>query len=343
MNNWFQKQWSIYSVWHILLIPLSWIFLVIISVRKSLYSLGWVKSTRLSVPVIVIGNITVGGTGKTPVVIWLAEQLQLAGFKPGIISRGYGGTSKLATQVFANSNPMLVGDEPVLITKRTACPLFVGANRAAAGQALLQANPQCNVIISDDGLQHYALQRDVEIALVNSNLQFGNQHLLPAGPLREKISRLASVDAIIDSASILECKSTIEFPVKGNVLPPIFNMQLYGEIFESIDGSRMAQAARYFSDKNLVAIAGIGNPERFFNQLTNLGLQFERKVFADHYAFTAQDLMQFSGKTILMTEKDAVKCSTISIADAWYLPVTATVSNSNQASLITFILHKIEN
>ncbi len=332
MNSWFQKQWSSYSLWHLLLLPLSWIFLVIISVRKSLYRLGWLKSTRLSVPVIVVGNITVGGTGKTPLVIWLAEQLQLAGFTPGIISRGYGGTSNLATTVFSDSNPEQVGDEPVLVAKRTACPMFVGANRVAVGQALLQENPQCNVIISDDGLQHYALQREIEIALVNSNSQFGNQLLLPAGPLREKLSRLQSVDAIVDSGN-------------GSVIDvlqvPTFNMALQGGYFESVDDSKAKQPAGYFAEKNLVAIAGIGNPERFFNQLSDLGLQFERKAFADHHAFTAQDLMQFSGKTILMTEKDDVKCSTFTTHDAWCLPVTATISASSQTSLITLILKKL--
>jgi tetraacyldisaccharide 4'-kinase len=337
MNNWFQKQWALYSLWHILLIPLSWIFLVIISVRKSLYNLGWLTSTGLSVPVIVVGNITVGGTGKTPFVIWLAEQLQLAGLKPGIISRGYGGSSKLATAVFANSHPQLVGDEPVLIVRRTACPMFVGTDRVAAGQALLQANPQCNVIISDDGLQHYALQRDIEIALVNSNSQFGSQFLLPAGPLREKRSRLQSVDAIVDSGN--GAALTVAF--KEVRQAPIFNMTLQGECFESVNGSETKQPASYFATKNLVAIAGIGNPERFFNQLSGLGLQFERKAFADHHAFTKQDLMQFSGKTILMTEKDAVKCSTLATSDTWYLPVAAAINASNQTSLITLILQKL--
>lgn len=336
MNNWFQKQWSSYGLWHILLIPLSWIFSVIINVRKYLYSLGWLESTRLSVPVIVVGNITVGGTGKTPMVIWLADQLKLAGFTPGIISRGYGGTSKLATAVFANSNPQQVGDEPVLIAKRTACPMFVGASRAVAGQALLKANPQCNIIISDDGLQHYALQRDVEIVLINSSLQFGNQLLLPAGPLREKLSRLQCVDAIVDSGRGADFGYLFK-----DELPPVFNMQVQGENFESLDGSKPTQAAGCFSNKNIIAIAGIGNPERFFNQLSALGLQFDRKVFADHYQFIAQDLTQFLGKTILMTEKDAVKCSALTTTDAWYLPITATINDSRQVSLITLILQKL--
>jgi tetraacyldisaccharide 4'-kinase len=337
MNNWFQKQWSSYTLWHILLVPFSWIFLAVISVRKSLYRLGWLKSTCLSAPVIVVGNITVGGTGKTPLVIWLAEQLQLAGFKPGIISRGYGGTSKLAPAVFASSNPLQVGDEPVLIARRTACPMFVGANRVEAGQALLQGNPQCNVIISDDGLQHYALQREIEIALVNSNIQFGNQLLLPAGPLRENLSRLQSVDAIVDSGNGVAFDVNFKLAMQA----PMFNMTLQGEHFKSINEPETKQPASYFADKNLVAIAGIGNPERFFNKLSGLGLQFERKAFADHHVFTEQDLMQFSGKTILMTEKDAVKCSTFTSSDAWYLPVVALLSGPNQASLITLILQKL--
>ncbi|MDI1310260.1 MAG: tetraacyldisaccharide 4'-kinase [Methylotenera sp.] len=337
MNNWFQKQWSTYSLWHILLIPLSWIFLVVISVRKTLYKVGWLKSTGLSVPVIVVGNVTVGGTGKTPFVIWLAEQLQLAGYKPGIISRGYGGKSKLATPVFANSDPQLVGDEPVLISKRTTCPMFVGTNRVAAGQALLQENPQCNVIISDDGLQHYALWRNVEIALVNSNSRFGNQRLLPAGPLREKLTRLRLVDAIVDSGKGAAFVNTF----KEAKQTPIFNMSLQGELFESVDGSGAKQPVSYFADKKLVAIAGIGNPERFFDQLSDLGLQFERKPFADHHAFTKHDLMQFAGKTILMTEKDAVKCSAFTTNDSWCLPVAATISSTNQASLAKLILQKL--
>jgi tetraacyldisaccharide 4'-kinase len=214
--------------------------------------------------------------------------------------------------------------------------MFVGASRAVAGQALLKANPQCNIIISDDGLQHYALQRDVEIVLINSSLQFGNQLLLPAGPLREKLSRLQSVDAIVDSGRGEDFGNLFK-----DELPPVFNMQVQGENFESLDGSQPTQAAGCFTNKNIIAIAGIGNPERFFNKLSALGLQFESKVFADHYQFIAQDLTQFLGKTILMTEKDAVKCSALTTTDAWYLPITATINDSSQVSLITLILQKL--
>jgi len=335
--NWLQKQWLKPSIWHLLLIPLSWIFGCISTIRKALYEFGWLKSLALSVPVIVIGNIHVGGTGKTPLVIWLAEQLKLAGYQPGIISRGYGGNVKQVTQVFANSNAQEVGDEPVLIVKRTNCPMFVNANRVLAGQALLDAYPECDVILSDDGLQHYRLQRNFEIAVVNASaMRNAKPWLLPAGSLRESIGRLLTVNAIVDSSA-----SDAEIHLKG-LLPQVFNMQLFGDTFKSVVGSQSEKSARDFIGKQLIAIAGIGNPERFFNQLSGLGLQFERKVFADHHAFSALDLAAFSGRTILMTEKDAVKCQSLTITDAWYLPVTAVVSSSNKVSLTALLLNKLK-
>ncbi|NOT65183.1 MAG: tetraacyldisaccharide 4'-kinase [Methylotenera sp.] len=343
MNSWLQKQWASYSLWHILLIPLSWIFSAIVYIRAKLYKTGWLKSTRLSVPVIVIGNINVGGTGKTPLVIWLAEQLQQQGYTPAIISRGYGGSTKLVAEVFGNSNPAEVGDEPVLIAKRTHCPMFVGANRVAAGQALLQAHPQCNVIISDDGLQHYRLQRNVEIALINSSqLIKSNLQLLPAGSLREKITRLQYVDAIVDSALQAAPIGALQTPL-FNV--QLFNMQLQGDIFVNLADTQSKQPASYFAGKStnqtIVAIAGIANPERFLKKLTELGLQFEQQVFADHHAFTAQDLAPFANKIILMTEKDAVKCYSFATPNVWYLPVAATVTGS--ASLVTLVLKQLRN
>ncbi|MDP1659386.1 MAG: tetraacyldisaccharide 4'-kinase [Methylotenera sp.] len=337
MGNWLQKQWLQYTAWHILLLPLSWFFGFVTFVRRLLYRAGWLKSFRLSVPVIVVGNINVGGTGKTPLVIWLVEQLKSEGFNPGIISRGYGGANKKFAEVFANSNPAEVGDEPVLIAKRTNSPMFVGADRVTAGQALLKAHPECNVIVSDDGLQHYRLKRDFEIALVNSNLRFGNQLLLPAGPLREKVAKLQSVDAIVDSGSA----DDFGLSLKDGMQSPVFNMQLQGDAFESLGGVEIKQYPSYFSDKSIVAIAGIGNPERFFSQLSAMGLRFERKAFTDHHAFTKQDLAQFADKTILMTEKDAVKCQLFTTVDAWYLPVTAVLGKSTERSLITLIMQKL--
>jgi tetraacyldisaccharide 4'-kinase len=338
MANWLQKQWLTPTIWHIFLIPLSWIFNLISGVRKALYKTGCLKSYALSVPVIVVGNINVGGMGKTPLVIWLAEQLKLAGYQPGIISRGYGGSAKQVTEVFANSNPRQVGDEPVLIVKRTHCPMFVNANRLLAGQSLLNAHPECDVILSDDGLQHYRLQRDVEIVVVNSSAMQGSKlWLLPAGPMREKVDRLQTVDAIVDIGTA----SAFDFHLHGS-LPPVFNMQLQGDVFESLDDAKVKKPTSDFARKPLVALAGIGNPERFFNHLSSLGLQFERKVFADHHSFTVEDLAQFSGKTILMTEKDAVKCQALTITDAWYLPVTAAVMSPTKNSLIALLASKLK-
>jgi len=338
MSSWLQKQWLAPTVWHIFLIPLSWIFSLLSSLRKALYAAGWLKSEALSIPVVVVGNISVGGTGKTPLVIWLAEQLKMAGYRPGIISRGYGGSARLATEVHENSDPKQIGDEPVLIVRRTHCPMFVNANRLLAGQALLKSYPECNVILSDDGLQHYRLQRDVEIAVINSGLMYGNKlWLLPAGPLREKATRLATVDAIVENYM----PSALDLNLKV-CLPPVFSMQLHGEIFESLEDGRVKKHASDFLGKPLVAIAGIGNPDRFFNQLTRLGLQFDRKVFADHHAFIAKDLKEFLGKTILMTEKDAVKCQSFTTNDAWFLPVTATLIGPDSSTLITLLLNKLK-
>lgn len=334
MRNWFQKQWLTITFWHILLIPLSWLFGAIVYVRRTLYQIGILKSVRLNVPVIVVGNISVGGTGKTPMVIWLANTLKQQGYQPGIISRGYGGRAKQVTEVFAHSNPQQVGDEPVLITKRTACPMFIGADRVSAGKALLAAHPNCNVMISDDGLQHYRLARDMEIALINSKDGFGNRLLLPAGPLREKIARLQTVDAIVDSAN----EPSLHFAKK---LPQKFNLKLQGDIILPVNGVASGQHVEFFKHKKLVAIAGIGKPARFFNQLSSMGLHFESISFADHHQYSADDLLIFAGKTLLMTEKDAVKCHGFALNDAWFLPVTAKVTSPDGASLIALLQAKL--
>ncbi len=335
MHRWIEKQWTTFTYWHIVLLPLAGLFFLVIHLRQWLYNIAWLNSTRLIVPVIVVGNISVGGTGKTPMVLWLVEQLQKAGYMPGIISRGYGGVPQEAEAVFAHSNPQLIGDEPVLLAKRSACPVFVGVDRVFAARALLQANPQCNVIVSDDGLQHYALQRDIEIALVDTVRQFGNRCLLPAGPLRENVSRLQSVDAVIVCGGDERVTSSA---VLGS---RVFGMQLKGDMLRSLADDKIAKPASHFADKKLIAIAGIGNPQRFFDLLTALGLSFETMAFVDHYAFSAQDFTQFSGKTILMTEKDAVKCQKFLTVDAWYLPVTATLSSTMKTELLTLILQKL--
>ncbi len=327
MQAWFQQQWQTKSLAHLLLVPMSWLFLAITTVRRFLYRVRILSSYHLAVPVIVVGNITVGGTGKTPFVIYLAEQLKLAGYTPGIISRGYGGSQ--TGQVFADSAPYMTGDEPVLMAKRTACPVWVNPDRVAAGQALLQAYPQCDVIISDDGLQHLRLQRDIEIVLVNAQA-LGNQYLLPAGPLRESVSRLSSVSYIVNSGEQA-------LPIAVMDLPPQYHMQVYGDVFQSLTGGQ-TQHATLFKDKPISAIAAIGHPERFFSALTALGLKFERKVFPDHHPFKLQDFVDVLTHTIIMTEKDAVKCQSLPLTDAWYLPVTAEVTATHAQSLPSAVI-----
>lgn len=325
MAEWLQKQWKGYSIWHLILLPMSLVFFFLSTARKHLFRIGMLSSCKLSVPVIVVGNISVGGTGKTPLVIWLAEQLKQKGFKPGIVSRGYGGSANEVMEVFAHSSPSFVGDEPLLIAKRTQSPVFVGANRVVAGEALLKAHPEVNVIISDDGLQHYSLQRDIEIAVVDAERAFGNGFLLPAGPLREAKSRLNEVDAIVMT------KANQQAAMKMDFLSPVFEMELAGDAFVSLFDGETQQKSNYFNNKPLAAIAGIGNPKRFFDALMKMGLVFEQKSFADHYAFEPQDLLPLVGKTILMTEKDAVKCERFARANAqydiWMLPVSAKIDN----------------
>lgn len=329
MANWLQKQWLGFTFWHILLMPLSWVFGVVVIARKWLYKTNWLKSVRLSAPVIIVGNINVGGTGKTPLVIWLTEQMQSAGYKPGIISRGYGGNAQQVTEVLASSNPFEVGDEPVLIAMRTSCPVFVSANRVEAGRALLAAHPECNVIISDDGLQHYRLQRDIEIIVYDSVKGFGNGALLPAGPLRESKNRLKTVDAVVSNGSVVNN----ELPL---TVKPI-EMQLESTDFYNALNNRIKSDAQAFVGQKVLAIAGIGNPMRFFNQLRRIGLGFQSQSYSDHHAFTAEDFKGVEADVIVMTEKDAVKCRSFASSNFWVLPVNAVIKND----LLMIILNKL--
>lgn len=334
MADWLQKQWLIFTLWHLLLVPLSWVYGVVTYVRRSLYKKGWLNSYRLNVPVIVVGNINVGGTGKTPLVIWLAEQLKVAGYTPGIISRGYGGTVKDIQPVSPQSNPQEVGDEPVLIARQTRCPVFVSQNRVAAGHALLKKYPECNVVISDDGLQHYRLKRDVEIAVVDGVKGFGNGALLPAGPLRESIARLHEVDAVVSNGNVTH----ITIDLSNDGIAPI-EMRLASGSFYNLVDHHLKANAQDFVDKQVLAIAGIGNPERFFQQLNSLGLNFQSQAFPDHHAFQPQDFKQVTADVVVMTEKDAVKCQLFAQSNYWVLPVVAVINEA----LIQVVLNKLQN
>ena len=301
------------ALFYLILVPLSWLFGGLVALRRGLYKRGILQSQALTVPVIVVGNINLGGSGKTPVVMWLVQQLKQCGYKPGVISRGYGVNVTAPISVNANSQASEVGDEPLLIFKRCACPVFVSPNRVQAGQNLLKAHADCNVIISDDGLQHYRLKRDVEIAVVNGDALEG-AYLLPAGPMRESSRRLNEVDAIVFNG-----KKTLD---------SAFEMQLTGAQFYNLQNSNLKAKAADFVGKNVKAIAGIGKPERFFEHLRNLGLTFAGISFDDHHAFSAADLAKLNCDALIMTEKDAVKCHEFAQAHHWVLPVEANIDKA---------------
>jgi tetraacyldisaccharide 4'-kinase len=296
------------------LLPLAGVFGVLSALRRGLYRVGVLRREALPVPVIVVGNVAVGGSGKTPVVAWLAGALRAAGHVPGIISRGYGASVAGVTLVTADSDPHTCGDEPVLLARITDCPLAVGADRPAAARALLQAHPECSVIISDDGLQHYRLQREVEVVVVDQ-ATLGNGWLLPAGPLREPLRRLDGVDLIIAHGPLARQFEPV----------PMVQMVLEGDQLRRLVGDDEWRALTDFRARRVHAIAGIGRPERFFQQLRDAGLEVVPHAFADHHRFRPEDLDFAPGEVKIMTAKDAVKCRSFASADVWELPVVARI------------------
>lgn len=299
-------------------LPLTGLFSLLAKVRRGLFRIGLVQAKGLPVPVIVVGNIAVGGSGKTPVVAWLSVQLRAAGYVPGIVSRGYGASVAGVTLVTVDSDPKTCGDEPVLLAQMTDCPVAVGPDRPAVARALLKAHPECSVIISDDGLQHYRLPRDVEIVVVDEAM-LGNRWLLPAGPLREPLSRLDRVDLIIAHGPLSEVLT------QRLASLPVVAMQLEGERVRRVVGNREWRALADFRGQRIHAVAGIGRPERFFQQLRDAGLEVVPHIFADHHRYSRDDLDFAAGEVKIMTAKDAVKCRSFASADVWELPVTARI------------------
>lgn len=317
MDKWLQKQWYRISIWHLLLWPVSLLFRLLLAIRRLCYGLGLFKTVRLPVPVIVVGNLTVGGTGKTPLVIWLAQFLRAEGYNPCVISRGYGGRAVSPQSVSAATDPSLVGDEAVLLAQRLRCPVWVGADKAAVARALLTARPDCNVILSDDGLQHYHLHRDIEIVVVDGLRRFGNGMLLPAGPMREPQARLRNVDAVVINGGQAQLPDRMPGAQEHE-----YAMQLAGSTFYRLDDNTSSAQANDFRNKQVHAVAAIGHPTRFFDHLRTLGLQVVEHAFPDHHAYRPQDLQIAGAEVILMTEKDAVKCTTFNMQNIWFLPVT---------------------
>jgi tetraacyldisaccharide 4'-kinase len=296
-----------------LLWPLSLLYRVVSGARRFAYRAGWRRAERAPVPVVVVGNITAGGTGKTPIVRALVAALAARGFHPGIVSRGYGSRRSAARIAAPGAAPEVVGDEPAMLAG-DGFPVAVGARRIEAVRALLQAHPGIDVIVSDDGLQHYALDRDVEIAVIDAERRFGNGLQLPAGPLREPVSRLRDVDAIVWRGS-----GTRAVDVGSRAA--VFEVAAESAPLRSVLDPQRTLDVVALRGLEVQAVAGIGDPERFFAQLRALGLTPVCHAFPDHHRFKAGDLEWRGASAIVMTEKDAVKCRAFADARTWFLPL----------------------
>ena len=319
-RSWYQKHWLASPVsW--ILAPLTLIFWGLSGLRRRAYALGIKKTTRLQVPVIVVGNLSVGGNGKTPLVIRLAQWLKQEGYRPGVVSRGYGGSAETYPVVVdKDSTQDTVGDEPVLMRQHLGCPLVVDPKRPR-GAAYLQQHFKCDVIICDDGLQHYALGRDIEIVVVDGVRRFGNGCLLPMGPLREGTNRLQSVDFVISNG--------------GDVIDGEHLMALEPGRLVNVKYANQSMSLQGLK-KPVSAIAAIGNPDRFFNLLKSKQVRLKQCIsFADHHQFTEGEIPH---ETVLMTEKDAVKCKKIASDDWWYLPVNAKLTEQFRQQFLAKLL-----
>jgi len=317
------QAWYHGSPWLQLLRPLSYLFQWRVVQRRKRYLDGRRAAWRAPVPLIVVGNITVGGVGKTPLVARLAQLLIAQGYRPGIISRGYGSQAPYYPfAVDASQSAKVCGDEPLMLARRTGCPVVIAADRCAAARHLL-ANYDCNLLLSDDGLQHYALARDVEIAVVDGQRRLGNRLCLPAGPLREPVQRLTTVDFVVING--------------GEALPGVADsvpMTLKPGDLVNLCTGQLLPAAGLVAQGEVDAVAGIGNPERFFSTLRSLGYHFRPHRFADHHAYRPQELSFNEELPVIMTEKDAVKCVAFAKQNYWYLKVDAHLPRSFDEALL---------
>jgi tetraacyldisaccharide 4'-kinase len=321
-SHFWMRVWQKRGILAILLLPFSLLFRLVVCLRRQAYAGRLLPSVRLPVPVIVVGNIFVGGTGKTPLTIWLVDVLRRAGFSPGVISRGYGGRHSEPQTVGPNSPPGAVGDEPLLIHTQARCPVVVGKKRVAAAQSLLSQYPEVNILISDDGLQHYALQRQMEIVVFDGR-GAGNGWMLPAGPLREPLTRRRDITVV----------NSLNFPAPGNFIysPDIFLLRLTGEMAEQLCDARrqipLASLPTLTRERQpeIVAVAGIGHPLRFFTLLRSHHLRFTEHPLPDHYPYTDNPFDKIAADIILITEKDAVKCrqaeAIVKDERIWVVPV----------------------
>ena len=307
--TWLERAWYSTSAWVWPLLPLAGLFCLVVQVRRAAYRGGVLLSHNLPVPVIVVGNLTVGGTGKTPLVIWLSQFLLGLGFQPGIVIRGYRGeASRWPLLVGQDSDPGEVGDEAVLLARRTRCPVMAGPQRTLSGQRLIERFG-CDIIVSDDGLQHYPLSRDLEILVIDGQRRFGNGHCLPAGPLREPHSRLTEVDMRVCNGPGSSARE--------------FEMRLVPDKLVNLRDPLTVKRLGDFQDERVAAVAGIGNPQRFFDLLREQAITATPYAYPDHYRFARTDMAHWRERPVIMTEKDAVKCEAFATEDLWYLEVRA--------------------
>ncbi|WP_299494969.1 tetraacyldisaccharide 4'-kinase [uncultured Shewanella sp.] len=326
MQAWINQVWYGKSLWRWILMPLSWLYAIITAIRRCLYHFGFKEKIILPVPVIIVGNITVGGSGKTPTVIFLIELLRRHGYKPGVISRGYGVDIDGVKSVHVGAKASEVGDEPAMIVARTHVPMVVGPKRIQAAKQLL-ADFEVDIIISDDGLQHYTMARNIEIVVVDGNRRLGNGMLLPAGPLREGAWRLKQADFIIVNGGEAK-QGEYSMHLQPKPITPLLTDSTF----------------TFHLDEPIVAMAGIGDPQRFFNSLQLLGYQVHQTHgFNDHQAYHLSELMKVAdGYPLVMTEKDAIKCVDFAKENWGYLAVDASIASGFEQDLLVKMGHEVQ-
>jgi tetraacyldisaccharide 4'-kinase len=321
LHAWLQRVWYAEAPSGVLLRPFSWVYGLLVRVRHALYRKGWLRTIDLGRPVVVVGNLSIGGTGKTPLTLWLATQLQSLGLRPGIVLRGYGGSARSARLVSPDSAVEEVGDEALLLARRSRCPVAIGRDRVAAGRQLLTRD--VDLVIADDGLQHLRLRRGVEIVVIDGERRFGNHRLLPAGPLREPLTRLADVDLLVVNGERVQ---------EGEIV-----MGLEADIAVSVVG-RSRRALEHFAPGPVHALAAIGNPRRFFRMLEGHGLRVIPHALPDHHALTRGDLEFGDALPVLMTEKDAVKCERFADQRHWFVPVEAVLGEEERRAVLDLVV-----
>ncbi len=321
-NIWYRANWYHWPI-ILLLLPFSAVFYLLSALRRQLFTLGVKQQVTLPVPVIVVGNISVGGNGKTPLVVYLAQRLRQAGYHPGVLSRGYGGKgANYPVAVDANSVANVVGDEPVLMQKHINCPLVVDPIRPRGALALIEQH-KCDLIICDDGLQHYPLARDLELVVMDGQRRCGNNLLLPAGPLREGQWRLDQVDFVVVNG--------------GQIKANEFAMALEAGKLINVKYANKSLSLLQVHEP-VSALAGIGNPQRFFSLLEKKQITLKQRLsFVDHHDFIQQDI---PAGMVIMTEKDAVKCGQIAHDNCWYLPVRANLSSQFESLFLEKVKHR---